>query len=126
MLSVARYGTHDIERAKGFYDAIAEILGARRVIDRPEVIGYKGPEGGMFLVGKPLAGEATVGNGTQMGFAANSRAQVNAVHAKALELGGKCEGPPGIRGSDPNGFYGAYFRDLDGNKIIVSRFGPPD
>jgi catechol 2,3-dioxygenase-like lactoylglutathione lyase family enzyme len=126
MLSVARYGTRDIERAKVFYDGIAQLLGAKRIIDRPEVIGYKGPDGGMFLIGKPLAGEATVGNGTQMGFAAPSRAVVDAVHAKALELGGKCEGPPGIRGSDPNGFYGAYFRDPDGNKLLVSRFGPPD
>jgi len=126
MLSVARYGTRDIERAKVFYDGIAQLLGAKRIIDRPEVIGYKGPDGGMFLIGKPLAGEATVGNGTQMGFAAPSRAVVDAVHAKALELGGKCEGPPGIRGSDPNGFYGAYFRDPDGNKLLISRFGPPD
>lgn len=126
MLSVARYGTRDIERAKVFYDGIAQLLGAKRIVDRPEVIGYKGPDGGMFLIGKPLAGEATVGNGTQMGFAAPSRAVVDAVHAKALELGGKCEGPPGIRGSDPNGFYGAYFRDPDGNKLLISRFGPPD
>lgn len=126
MLSVARYGTRDIERAKVFYDGIAQLLGAKRIVDRLEVIGYKGPDGGMFLIGKPLAGEATVGNGTQMGFAAPSRAVVDAVHAKALELGGKCEGPPGIRGSDPNGFYGAYFRDPDGNKLLISRFGPPD
>lgn len=126
MLSVARYGTRDIERAKMFYDKITELLGAKLVFARPDLIAYRGAEGGMFLVGVPLAGEATVGNGTQMGFGAPSRAVVDAVHAKALELGGKCEGPPGIRGSDPNGFYGAYFRDLDGNKLLVSRFGPPD
>jgi catechol 2,3-dioxygenase-like lactoylglutathione lyase family enzyme len=126
MLSVARYGTRDIERAKTFYDGIAPLLGAKLVFQRPEVIAYKGGDGGMFLVGVPLAGEATIGNGTQMGFAAPNRAVVNAVHAKALELGGKCEGKPGIRGSDPNGFYGAYFRDLDGNKLLVSCFGPPD
>ena len=126
MLSVARYGTRDLERAKTFYDAIAALVGAKRVIERPELIGYRGAEGGMLIIGIPLAGEPTVGNGTQMGFAAPSRAVVDAVHAKALELGGKCEGPPGVRGSDPNGFYGAYFRDLDGNKLLVSRFGPPD
>jgi len=125
MLSVARYGTHDIERAKTFYDGIAALLGAKRAFERPELVAYKGPTGGMFLVGKPLEGDATVGNGTQMGFAAPSRAVVDAVHAKALELGGKCEGKPGVRGPDPNGFYGAYFRDLDGNKLLVSCFGPP-
>lgn len=126
MLSASRYGTRDLERAKHFYDEIATLLGARRVIDRPEVAAYKAAEGGMFLIGKPLAGEASVGNGTQMVFAAPSRAVVGAVHAKALELGGTCEGPPGVRGPDPNGFYGAYFRDLDGNKVVVARFGPPD
>jgi catechol 2,3-dioxygenase-like lactoylglutathione lyase family enzyme len=123
MLTVARYGTRDLERAKAFYDAIAALLGASRVMDRPEAVGYKGPGGGMFLVGTPLKGDASVGNGTQMGFAAPGRAVVDAVHARALEFGGKCEGPPGVRGADPNGFYGAYFRDLDGNKLMVFCMG---
>jgi catechol 2,3-dioxygenase-like lactoylglutathione lyase family enzyme len=126
MLSVARYGTRDLPRAKGFYDQIASLLGATRVVDRPDVVGYRGPDGGMFLVGKPFEGEATVGNGVQVGVAVPSRAVVDAVHAKALELGGKCEGPPGVRGPDPDGFYAAYFRDLDGNKLVVFRMGPPD
>jgi catechol 2,3-dioxygenase-like lactoylglutathione lyase family enzyme len=124
MLTVARYGARDLERAKAFYDEIAALLGAQRVIERPEVIGYRGVGGGSFMIGKPFEGEATAGNGTQVGFEAPSRAAVDAVHAKALALGGKCEGPPGVRGPDPNGFYGAYFRDLDGNKIAVFRFGP--
>ena len=73
----------------------------------------------MFLIGIPLAGQANVGNGTQMGFEAQSREIIDSVYAKAIELGGKCEGPPGVRGPDPNGFYAAYFRDLDGNKVMV-------
>ena len=124
MLSVARFGTRDLERAKPFYDAVAGLLGAACVMDRPDLIAYRGPGGSTFLVGKPFAGEATAGNGSQVGFEAPSRAAVDAVHAKALELGGKCEGPPGVRGPDPDGFYAAYFRDLDGNKIVVFRMGP--
>lgn len=125
MLTVARYGTRDLARATEFYDALAELLGAVRVIERTEVIGYQAAGGGMFLIGVPLAGEANVGNGTQMGFAAPSRAIVDAVHAKAMALGGTCEGPPGVRGPDgPNGFYAAYFRDRDGNKLMVMRVGP--
>jgi catechol 2,3-dioxygenase-like lactoylglutathione lyase family enzyme len=124
MLSVARYGTRDLAKAAAFYDEITALLGASRVIDREEVKAYKGPEGGMFLIGIPFAGEASNGNGTQVGFPAPSRAVVDAVHAKALELGGTCEGPPGVRG--PEGiaaFYAAYFRDLDGNKVMVMRVG---
>jgi catechol 2,3-dioxygenase-like lactoylglutathione lyase family enzyme len=124
MLSTARYGTRDLARARNFYDAIAETIGAKRVVDRDNLSGYRGASGGMFIVGTPLAGEASVGNGTQLVFEAPSRAAVDAAHAKALELGGKCEGPPGPRGPAEMNFYAAYFRDLDGNKIMVSRVGP--
>jgi len=45
--------------------------------------------------------------------------------AKALELGGSCEGPPGVRGDDgEQAFYAAYFRDPDGNKLCAFRIGP--
>jgi catechol 2,3-dioxygenase-like lactoylglutathione lyase family enzyme len=127
MLTVGRFGTRDLPRATAFYDEIAALLGARRVIDRPEVVGYRGAEGGIFLIGVPFAGEASAGNGTQVGFAAPSRAAVDAIHAKALELGGSCEGPPGVRGPEGmSAFYATYFRDPDGNKLMVMRSGPAD
>jgi catechol 2,3-dioxygenase-like lactoylglutathione lyase family enzyme len=120
MLVMGRYGTRDIVRAKQFYDAIAEVLGAQRVIDRHGLIGYRGPEGVTFIIGTPREGEANVGNGTQMTFAATSRESVDAVHAKALALGGECLGPPGRRGTDIP-LYACYFRDPDGNKVMVFR-----
>src|SRR5262245_59726364 len=112
MLKSARYGTRDLPRARKFYDAITEPLGGKRVFDRDELTAYQSPAGGMFIIGKPLAGEATVGNGSQVVFEAPSRKAVDAVHAKALALGGKCEGPPGFRGPPEMNLYMAYFRDL--------------
>lgn len=117
MLQLARYGTRDLAKAKTFYDAIAEVLGAKRVTDTPRIVGYRGVEGGMFLIGTPFEGDATAGNGTQVTFYARTRAVVDAVHAKALELGGKSEGAPGYRGPEGYSFYACYFRDLDGNKL---------
>jgi catechol 2,3-dioxygenase-like lactoylglutathione lyase family enzyme len=119
MLTVARYGTRNLERATKFYDAISELLGARRVMEMGNAVCYQGAAGGMFIVGLPLEGDATVGNGVQISFAAPNRTTVDKVHARALELGGTDEGAPGVRGPDPDGFYGAYFRDLDGNKLMV-------
>jgi predicted lactoylglutathione lyase len=49
-------------------------------------------------------------------LSAGSPAVVDQVHAAALAVGGSCEGPPGQR---MDNFYGAYFRDLDGNKLCV-------
>lgn len=63
---------------------------------------------------------ATVGNGAMVALQGNSREQVDAVYAKALELGGSDEGAPGQRYP---GFYAAYFRDLDGNKLNCCYMG---
>lgn len=126
MIGMARFGTRDLARAKAFYDGIAALLGATRAYDRPDLVAYKSGDGAMLLIGTPFEGEASPGNGNQVGVPVASRALVDAVYHKALDLGGSCEGPPGIRGDDPNGFYGAYFRDPDGNKIVIFRFGPPD
>ena len=58
---------------------------------------------------------------------ADSRDKVDALHAKAMELGGTDEGPPGLRGEEGDqAFYGAYFRDLDGNKLCAFRIGPAE
>jgi len=117
MQTIVRYGTRDLGKAKTFYDGIAAVLGARCVTETPKVLGYRGSQGGMFLVGLPFAGEATAGNGTQVSFSASSKEMVDAVHARALELGGSDEGAPGPRGPEGYSFYACYFRDLDGNKL---------
>lgn len=123
MMTMARYGARDIPRAKQFYDAIAEILGAKRVIDTDTLAVYAGPTGNPFIIGKPFAGDPTPGNGTQVVFDAPTRAAVDAAHAKAVELGCKIEGEPGPRGPAEMNMYACYIRDYDGNKIMVCRTG---
>jgi catechol 2,3-dioxygenase-like lactoylglutathione lyase family enzyme len=117
MLRTARLGTRDLDRARLFYDAVTAPLGASRVLDREELTGWQADSGGMLVIGVPRAGEATVANGSQVVLEAPTRAAVDSVHAEAMARGGTCEGPPGLRG---NGFYAAYFRDLDGNKLVVA------
>ena len=103
MLTGARVGTHDIKRAIAFYDAVAGALGAARAIDRHGLAGWRGAAGELFMVGIPRDGETCVGNGSQLMFAAQSRDAVDTAHARALEMGGTCEGPPGPRGAAENG-----------------------
>ena len=122
MLRNARVGTRDLAAARIFYDAVAATLGAARVFSRDELTGYQGPSGAALVVGVPLKGEATVGNGSQLVLEAATRAAVDAAHAAALAQGGTCEGPPGFRSPPENNFYAAYFRDLDGNKLVVACF----
>ena len=66
-------------------------------------------------IAKPFDGNAaTVGNGVMVAIAVDTPDKVDALHARALELGGSDEGAPGPRGEQ---FYAGYFRDLDGNKL---------
>ena len=123
MLTGARVGTRDIKRAIAFYDKVAGALGAARVIDRHGLAGWRGAGGELFMVGIPREGEACIGNGSQVMFAAQSRDAVDAAHVRALEMGGTCEGPPGPRGAAETNMYAAYFRDPDGNKVMVLKVG---
>ena len=126
MISYALAGTNDLERARTFYDKLFELLDVKRLIDLPhESIWGRAGEFPTFGVITPFDGKpASVGNGTMIAFSARSRAHVDALHARALELGAVDEGRPGVRGPDPDFFYGAYFRDRDGNKLCVCKFGP--
>jgi predicted lactoylglutathione lyase len=116
MIGYVTLGTNDIARAARFYDALLGTIGAKRGMENETFIAwFMSPNSPGVSVIKPYDGKAaTVGNGTMVALIVDSKDKVNALHKKALELGGKNEGDPGQRGP---GFYAAYFRDLDGNKL---------
>ena len=116
MIGYVTLGTKDMQAAAAFYDALLGVLGATRMMDTEQFIAWSSAPGGPAIsITKPFDGNPpTVGNGVMVALAAESREQVDALHAKALELGGADEGKPGPRG---DGFYAGYFRDLDGNKL---------
>ena len=116
MIGYATLGTNDMARSARFYDALLGEFGAKRAMQNDRFIAWAAqPNAPMVSIIKPFDGKAaTVGNGTMVALMAGSKAQVDAVYKKALELGGKDEGAPGPRG---DGFYAGYFRDLDGNKL---------
>jgi predicted lactoylglutathione lyase len=123
MVGYTTVGTNDLQRAAKFYDELLAVLGGQRAMEMETFIAWAGGTmgGGMMSVIKPYDGKAaTVGNGVMVALQASSKEQVEAVHKKALALGGKDEGAPGPRG---DGFYAAYFRDLDGNKLNAFYLG---
>ena len=118
MIGYTCVGTNNKPRAMAFYDGLLGLLGAKRFYETERGVGWGvSAEQPMFAVNTPFDGAlASVGNGSMVALSAASADQVQALYAKALALGGSDEGVPGPRGG---GFYGAYFRDLDGNKIAV-------
>ena len=128
MIGYVTVGSNDIEKARNFYDALMPTIGASRIMEFGDNFTMYGTGMGKpgFAVCKPYDGNAaTAGNGNMAAIACDSRAKVDALHAKALELGAKDEGAPGVRGDEgARAFYGAYFRDLDGNKLGAFCIGP--
>lgn len=129
MIGYVTLGANDLERALAFYDALLADLGAKRLMQLPQTgftlygTGFGRP--GLAITRPYDGGPATVGNGNMVSLVVDSREKVDALHAKALALGGTSEGEPGLRTPEgPRAFYGAYFRDLDGNKLCAFCIGP--
>ena len=128
MIGYVMLGTNDLARARSLYDPLAEMFGATVLAaysSDKRVFYTSGAGQPMLSITMPHNGAAaSAGNGTMVALPAKTRAIVDAAHAKAMSLGCADDGAPGVRGPNPDGFYGAYFRDFDGNKICVFRVGP--
>jgi predicted lactoylglutathione lyase len=121
MIGYVLVGSNDLEKSKAFYDSVLSELGAKRSFGSEKMQAYSAGNGPMLGVCKPYDEKpASVGNGTMVSLSAPSREVVDKVHAKALGEGARDEGAPGLRGDT---FYGAYFRDPDGNKLCVFHMG---
>lgn len=110
-------GTNDFDRATDFYDQLLAVVGISRLWQHESMAawGRSRDEIALCITTPHNGNEATVGNGVMVALRMENRDQVDAVHAKCVELGGADDGKPGPRGD--HGFYGGYFRDLDGNKL---------
>lgn len=129
MISHFFLGVNYFDRAFKFYSAIMSELELQLKFCEPEkpwaawvAANASRP---LFLIGRPLDGKiATFGNGQMIALLAPARDAVDRAHAQALVRGGRCEGPPGLRPEYHANYYGAYFRDPDGNKLCVCCHDP--
>jgi len=122
-------GISDFDRAFRFYSAVMDVLGLKVKFCDPETpwAGWVAPDAPrpLFLIGRPFDGNsASHGNGQMVALLAPNRHAVDRAHAAALANGGSCEGPPGLRPHYHPHYYGAYFRDPDGNKLGVCCHDP--
>jgi lactoylglutathione lyase len=130
MFSHVFVGVSDFERALNFYNPLMAALGiTARFCERERPwAGWQASPGPrpLFLIGPPYDRLAHApGNGQMVAFEADGRARVDHAHAVALAHGGRCEGAPGLRPEYHAHYYGAYFRDPDGNKLCVACHAPP-
>ncbi len=117
-------GSNNLQRSVGFYDALLAPIGITRqdTVINDEVVCYISTEADLprFFVVAPFDNKkATVGNGSMIAFNAKSQEQVDQSYSGGINNGGTDEGAPGNRPQYTDGYYGAYLRDPDGNKIHI-------
>lgn len=124
MISHIYIGVNDFPRAFAFYEPLLGLIGwllKFREDDHPWA-GWKVPDRDrpLLVLGKPFdGGPASPGNGQMVALLATSRGMVDEVYRMAIENGASCEGPPGLRPDYHANYYGAYFRDPEGNKLCI-------
>lgn len=122
MVGYTTLGTNKWDEALAFYDALTAEIGGKRLMELEDFIVFgTSMEKGCIAIVPPFDKKpATVGNGVMVALQCESEDDVKKLYGKALELGGTDEGAPGER---IPGFYAAYFRDLDGNKLAAFKLG---
>ncbi|MDI1325743.1 MAG: VOC family protein [Brevundimonas sp.] len=117
LVSHVSVGVTDLARAGAFYDAVMATLGARRIMEHQVGIGY-GRAFPEFWAAYPHdGGAAEAGNGSHICFNAADPAAVAAFHVAGLGAGGSDDGAPGPRPEYAPGYFAAFLRDPDGNKV---------
>ena len=116
MIGYATIGVNDMARAEEFYGALLSEIGGSQLFGQDRIKFYGNGQGAMLAICIPYDEQSQhPGNGNMIAITAGSREAADRLYAKALELGATDEGEPGER--VPGMFYGAYVRDLDGNKL---------
>lgn len=124
MFSHVSVGISDFDRAMAFYQPLMARLGLHLRFREDDVpwAGWEPADGGrpLFLITAPHDGGAPApGNGPMVAFTAPDRETVDWAYKYAIASGGYDEGAPGLRPQYHSAYYGAYFRDPDGNKLCV-------
>ena len=120
MIDHVSIAVRDLAAATRFYEAVFAPLGMTRLETRPATVGFgkSYPEFWLNL----RADMTAPGNGAHVCLRARSTEIVDAFHAAALAAGGASDGAPALRPHHGDGYYAAFIRDLDGNRIEAVTF----
>jgi catechol 2,3-dioxygenase-like lactoylglutathione lyase family enzyme len=120
MIDHVSVGVRDLERAARFYEAVLGAIGYIKRDVRPATVGF-GNRYSEFWINHPRLGELS-DSGHHVCLRARDAAAVDAFHAAAIASGGVSDGAPGLRPQYGEGYYAAFIRDLDGNRIEAVTF----
>lgn len=122
MIDHVSVAVRDLPASTRFYEAVLPALGFSKLESRPATVGFgkSYPEFWINLRDGIMPLAAT--SGSHVCFRARTTGMVDAFHAAALAAGGADDGAPALRPQHGDGYYAAFVRDLDGNRIEAVTF----
>ncbi|MEP3196522.1 MAG: VOC family protein [Lentilitoribacter sp.] len=102
----------DVEASKQIYQPVLATLGIDQVFIDADAVGFGKCSWEFGLVPATASPEKI-----HLAFQASSKVQVDEFHQKAVDLGMKSNGAPGLRAEYGENYYAAYFFDPDGHNI---------
>jgi catechol 2,3-dioxygenase-like lactoylglutathione lyase family enzyme len=113
----------DLHSAEKFYAALLAPLGMTKLREWPEAavgFGKKYPE--FWINRRDAMPRIPDDSGVHICLRAPNTASIDAFHSAALKAGGTSDGTPGLRPEYHGGYYAAFIRDPDGNRIEAVTF----
>jgi catechol 2,3-dioxygenase-like lactoylglutathione lyase family enzyme len=122
MIDHVSIAVRDLDQAARFYQAVLAVIGYQKLVVRPHTIGLGKTYPEFWINRRAMMLPQSQDCGAHVGLRVRTAALVDAFHAAALGAGGVCDGPPGLRGEYGAGYYAAFIRDRDGNRIEAVTF----
>ncbi len=122
MIDHVSVSVSDLERSTAFYDAVLGVLGYAKLDTRPATVAFGRKYAEFWINHRPWMKAVEDDSGMHIALRASSEEVVHAFHAAALAAGGSSGGEPGLRPQHGDGYYAAFIRDPDGNRIEAVTF----
>jgi catechol 2,3-dioxygenase-like lactoylglutathione lyase family enzyme len=123
MIDHVSVAVSDLSRAMRFYEPVLGTVGYAALDIRGSTVGFGKKYSEFWINARPDMDPVPSRSGAHICLRVRATELVDAFHAAALANGGRSDGPPGLRPHDgPNGYYAAFIRDPDGNRIEAVTF----
>ncbi len=124
MIDHLSLSVRNLTASAAFYEAVLAPLGYLRLVEREATIGFGKRYPEIWLNHRPGRVPEPGDTGLHICLRARDQASVQAFHRAALDHGGADDGPPGPRQAAMTGYYAAFIKDLDGNRLEAATFPP--
>ena len=122
MIDHLSLSVRDLTASAALYDAVLGPLGYRRIVELDSRVGFGKRYPEVWLNHRPNRSPEPGDTGLHICLRARDQASVQAFFDAALANGGVDDGAPGPRQAAMTGYYAAFIKDLDGNRLEAATF----